>query len=281
MIRRDVIPHIEPNVEPKKEVRLPLVTEDRVLRDFKEAYTFIMREFKLKHSIKPCVASMLYYGVMDGWKTLLYPVTYEVLRVVDWDRGKAEEILRLYLENSPSKSGRNWGRIERQINYTLRKKDRLKLPCRFIMEYFACVGKEECNNIRGMRRKGKMNEEERRLFENQQRNAYLNRIINSGVYAKLSPQALKIYTYLVDKKFLTGFDTLYVTYRELSRVLGKRKADIKKYLEELRENMLIVYVVGRDKQSEKKATEVTILDMYKSPLQRIDDVIGKINLLGD
>jgi len=246
--------------------------------EFKNAYHFIMKTFDLKHSIKPCIAVLLVYGVKENWKTLLYPVVYEVLRVTDWDREKAEEILKLYLDNSSPKKGRSWKRIENQIEYTIRKKDKLKISCQFIGNYMSCL-KERCYEIRGKNRRCKVKSDvlEESYEKDRERNRYLNMLFNSGLVYKLTPQAQRIYEYLVDKKVLTGYDILFITYPELSQVIKKKKTQIKKYLEELKQNSLILYKVGEKKgiKNRNKATEIIVLDVYKSELERVEEAINK------
>ncbi|HON83503.1 MAG TPA: hypothetical protein P5513_07370 [Candidatus Diapherotrites archaeon] len=246
--------------------------------EFKNAYHFIMKTFDLKHSIKPCIAVLLVYGVKENWKTLLYPIVYEVLRVTDWDREKAKEILKLYLDNSPPKKGRTFRRIENQIEYTIRKKDILKISCQFIGNYMSCL-KEKCYEIRGKNRRCKVKSDllEESFERDRERNRYLNMLFNSGLVYKLTPQAQRIYSYLVDKKVLTGYDVLYVTYPELSQIIKKKDVKIKKYLEELKQNSLILYKIGEKKgiKNINKATEIIVLDIYKSELERVEEVIDK------
>lgn len=246
--------------------------------EFKNAYHFIMKTFDLKHSIKPCIAVLLVYGVKENWKTLLYPIVYEVLRVTDWNREKAEEILKLYLDNSSPKKGRSWKRIENQIEYTIRKKDKLKISCQFIGNYMSCL-KERCYEIRGKNRRCKVKSDvlEESYEKDRERNRYFNMLFNNGLAYKLTPQAQRIYEYLVDKKVLTGYDILFITYPELSQVIKKKKTQIKKYLEELKQNSLILYKVGEKKgiKNRNKATEIIVLDVYKSELERVEEAINK------
>ena len=102
-------------------------------------------------------------------------------------------------------------------------------------------------------------------------------LFNSGLVYKLTPQAQRIYEYLVDKKVLTGYDILFITYPELSQVIKKKKTQIKKYLEELKQNSLILYKVGEKKgiKNRNKATEIIVLDVYKSELERVEEAINK------
>jgi hypothetical protein len=261
-------------IKPKEPYLIP--SKDNLLERFKFAYEFIQKKFNLKHSIKPCEAVKLVYGVKDGWKSLLYSLTIEVLRVVDNDREKAFEILKLYYENSEKKSGRTLERIKRQIDYTLRK-DKFKVSCEYRINHFDCIGVENCKIVRGYKKKrcNKMDKREFQEFVNSQINAYLTNLRETGLITKLSPEAFKIYTYLLELKFLRGFEWIFISYIDLYKVLKvKYTKKIRLYLNELRDNALIVYDVEKPSFKEKKAVAIRVLNLFKDPINRIDEMLS-------
>jgi len=261
-------------IKPKEPYLIP--SKDNLIERFKFAYEFIQKKFNLKHSIKPCEAVKLVYGVNEGWKSLLYSLTIEVLRVVDNDREKAFEILKLYYENSEKKSGRTLERIKRQIDYTLRKKDKFKVSCEYRINHFHCINKENCKIIRGYKKKrfNKMDKRELKDFINSQINAYLINLRESGLEAKLSPEAFKIYSYLLELKFLRGYEWIFVSYRDLYKVLKRKTNNIRVYLNELKDNALIVYDIEKPSFKEKKAVAVRVLNLFKDPENRINEMLS-------
>jgi hypothetical protein len=261
-------------IKPKEPYLIP--SKDNLIERFKFAYEFIQKKFNLKHSIKPCEAVKLVYGVKDGWKSLLYSLTIEVLRVVDNDREKAFEILKFYYENSEKKSGRTLERIKRQIDYTLKKKDKFKVSCEYRINHFDCIGVENCKIIRGYKKKrfNKMDKREFQEFINSQINAYLTNLRKSGLMAKLSPEAFKIYTYLLELKFLRGYEWIFVSYRDLYKVLKRKTNKIRIYLNELKNNALIVYDVEKPLFEEKKAVAIRVLNLFKDPENRINEILS-------
>jgi len=261
-------------IKPKEPYLIP--SKDNLIERFKFAYEFIQKKFNLKHSIKPCEAVKLLYGVNESWKSLLYSLTIEVLRVVDNDREKAFEIIKLYYENSEKKSGRTLERIKRQIDYTLRKKDKFKVSCEYRINHFHCVGVENCKIIRGYKKKrfNKIDKREFQEFINSQINAYLTNLRESGLIFKLSPEAFKIYTYLLELKFLRGYEWIFVSYRDLYKVLKRKTNNIRVYLNELKDNALIVYDIEKPSFKEKKAVAIRVLNLFKDPENRINEMLS-------
>lgn len=264
------------NQEIKIEENIPELPKSLSIEErFKFAYEFIQKKFEIKkHSLKPCMASLLVYGVKDRWKSLLYPLVFEVLRVVEFDKDRALEILELYYKNSEKKQGRDLNRIKRQVDYTLRKREKIKISCDYLMNRVDCVNKETCYKIRGFKKRCGMKKEEVNEYVRAQISAYLLRLIESGIDKKLSPEAYKIYTYLVELKFLRGVEWVFVSYRDLSKIIGKKSHKIRLYLNELKDNFLIVYDVGKPSFKEKKAYEIRILNLFKDPINRIDEILS-------
>lgn len=258
-----------------QEIKLE-IKSNITLEKFKYAYEFIQKRFNLKHSIKPCLSSLLVYGVKDNWKVLLYPLAYEVLRVVDWDKEKALEILSMYLENSEKKSGRTLNRLKSQIDYTIRKKDKIKISCEYLMNRVDCINKEDCLLIRGFKKKRcKMRRvEENNDYVRAQISAYLLRLIESGLDKKLSPEAFKIYSYLVELRFLRGYEWIFVSYRDLYNILKRKTNNLRLFLNELKDNALIVYNIEKPSFLEKKAIEIRVLNLFKEPQERIEEILN-------
>lgn len=268
----------EPKIIPQEPKIIPFQISNT--EKFKYAYEYIQKRFNLKHSIKPCEAVKLVYGVKEGWKGFsLFSLTCEVLRVVDYDREKAFEILKMYYENSEKKPNRTLRKIENQIDYIYRLKKRgvLKISCERLMNSFDCVGKENCYTIRGFQKQKKRckvlkNQEDLNNYVNSQVNAYMSHLTESGLDVKLSPEAFKIYYHLVRLKFLRGYEWVFVSYKDLFNVLGKTTNKIRLFLNELKNNGLIIYEVEKPSFKEKKAIEVRVLNLFKEPINRIDEM---------
>lgn len=221
-------------VEPNKEK----------IKDFQSAYAYIMTQYKPNHNIKPCIAYVLVNGINDGWRVSSWMVAYECLRVYDFDLAKAWNLAKLYLENSYKKKNRNLKHLDGAFRWVLRNKS-IKISCDKLSKYLPCVGsREACNMIRGIKNnKGGNNME---LLQNQKA-LYLNRFINYGYNLKLSKKAIDTYFFLLQKAFMTGFGTLYVSHREIAKGINDYYQHIKDYLDELQDANLITYKAGSSK----------------------------------
>lgn len=252
------------------------------VRGFQEAYNFVMVRYKLTHSIKPCVAYVLVNEMLDGWQRAKEIVVFEALRVVDGDVEKAKELLKPFYEiNKNIKKSRTWADIEAQIRYEKRKRTSKK-SCEYISGTLLCVGcKSLCYQIRGICSK-KINEEKIReankVIRENQVNLLLKRVLDEGLNLKLSKKALDLYLYLVKLYELTGYRTLFLSYKRITKEVGIKQSRVKKYLDELKEYQLITYDIPKkrekiDRNGVKylKVSEITLLGLIKEPKNQFQE----------
>ena len=238
----------------------PVISEDKQ-KDFKSAYSWIMQTYKPYHNIKPCIANVLVNGLSDGWRVNSPGVAYECLRIFDFDLSKAWELMKLYYENSGKRKGRTLAHLRGALKWVYLHKD-FKLKCDRLSREIPCIGsKEICYNIRGIHKtkaKGGFNNME--LLENQKA-LYLKRFIDYGYNLRLSKRAVDIYFFLLQRYFELGFDTLFISQRELSKGIGVKDLHISEYLKELKRENLIAYTPGKPGLGSKIASEIKVLDI--------------------
>lgn len=253
--------------EVKKEV-----DDDRV-KKFQSAHSYVMGVYHPKKNIKPCIAYVLLNGLQDGWRVNSISIAYECLRVYDFDFEKAFRLGLLYLQNSNKKKDRTREHLRSAFNWVIRHKD-FRLSCNELSKRIPCIGdKEKCYKIRGIRRCKVM---DFNLIENQ-RNLYLTRLIDYGYIYKLSKGAVRTYIFLLTKKFMTGFDTLYLSYVDISKGTGyKSIRHIKDYLKELqKEGLIRVKRIGKKGINPKIATEIRILDLTGRVIDNSENLFRK------
>jgi hypothetical protein len=236
------------------------VSESKI-KDFRSAYSLIMQKYKPNHNIKPCIAYVLVNGISDGWRRNAPAVAYECLRVFDRDMSKAWELLKLYYENSMKKRTRTLSHLSEALKWVYLHKE-FKVSCSKLSREMPCVGdKNICYNIRGIRKSDRGNTEGNiELFENQKL-LYFNRFIDHGYFLTLTGKAVKIYLFLLQKYFKEGFNTLFLSYRELAKATRTEYQHIATYLKELKKANLISYIPGKTQGKERKATEIKLLDI--------------------
>jgi hypothetical protein len=174
---------------------------------------------------------------------------------------KAWELMGLYFENSSKKKTRTLAHLRSKLTKAVRERLRYsKLTCNFLSHILPCVGsKEICYKIRGIKTKkgGYSNME---LAENQKA-LYLKRFIDYGYYLRLSKRAVDIYFFLLQRYFELGFDTLFISYKELSKGIGVKDLHISEYLKELQKINLIAYTPGKPGLGSNIASEIKVLDI--------------------
>jgi len=94
-----------------------------------------------------------------------------------------------------------------------------------------------------------------------QKGLYLKRLLDYGYYLRLSNRAMKLYLFLLQKTFETGFDTLFISHRELAKGIGIKDRVINPYLQELKTEDLITYTPGKAGLGSKIATEIKVIDI--------------------
>jgi hypothetical protein len=240
----------------------PVIREDKQ-KDFKSAYAYVMQTYKPYHNIKPCIANVLINGLSDGWRVNSPGIAFECLRVFDFDLSKAWELMKLYYENSRKKKRRTLAHLRGALKWIYLHRD-FKLKCERLSREIPCIGsKEICYNIRGIHKtkaKGGFNNME--LLENQKA-LYLKRFIDYGYNLRLSKRAVDIYFFLLQRYFELGFDTLFISYRELAKGIDIKDGGgcaIAPYLKELKRENLIAYTPGKPGRS-KIASEIKVLDI--------------------
>lgn len=236
----------------------PVINQDRV-KDFKSAYSWIMQTYKPYRNIKPCIANILVNGLSDGWRINAYNIAYECLRVYNGDISKARELIKLYYENSRKKKTRTLSYLLYEFKRVQGSKG-FNISCNSLSGSLPCVGnKEICNKIRGIKNKAKggFNTE---LLE-RQKTLCLQRFIDYGYFLRLNKRAINLYFFLLQKTFETGFDTLFISYRELSKGIGVKDLIIAPYLKELQKVNLIAYTPGKPGLGSKIASEIKVLDI--------------------
>ena len=254
----------------------PVVSEAKQ-KDFKSAYAWIMQTYKPYHNIKPCIARVLLSGVINGWRINAPFVAFECLRVFDFDISKAEELMKLYYKNSEKKKRRTLKYLQENLKWVLLKMHTRRIRCESVSRLIPCIGsKEICNKIRGIHRtKGGFNNME--LLENQKA-LYLKRFIDYGYYLRLSNRAVKIYMFLLQKYFELGFDTLFISYRELAKGIGIKDLGgraIAPYLRELKKVNLIAYKPGKPGLGSNIASEIKVLDITGRAESRAEALFKK------
>jgi hypothetical protein len=232
----------------------PVIREEKQ-KDFKSAYAFIMQTYKLQKNVSLCVANILVNGIIDGWRQALPSVARECMRVCNGDMEKALSLMSLFLKNSGYKKRRIFADIKSALKWV--KLDK-KMSCEYISKHLPCIGKELCYKIRGIGSKAKGGDME--LAQNQKA-LYLNRLLDYGYFLRLSNRAIKIYTFLLQKVFTSGFDILFITNRELGRGIGVKDLHISEYLKELAKENLIAYTPGKAGLGSKTANEIKVLDI--------------------
>jgi len=237
----------------------PVIREDKQ-KDFKSAYAYVMQTYKPYHNIKPCIANVLVNGLSDGWRVNSPGIAFECLRVFDFDLSKAGELAKLYFENSRKSKRRTLAHLRGALKWVYLHRD-FKLKCDRLSREIPCIGsKEICYNIRGIHKtkaKGGFNNME--LLENQKA-LYLKRFIDYGYFLRLSKRAMNIYFFLLQKYFELGFDTLFISYRELAKGSKTEYQHIAEYLKELQKVNLIFFTPGKPGRS-KIASEIKVLDI--------------------
>lgn len=230
-------------------------------KDFKGAYAYIMQTYRPYHNIKPCIANILLNGLSDGWRVNSPGIAFECLRVFDFDLSKAFELMKLYYESSFKKKSRSLAHLKGALKWVFLHRD-FKLKCERLSKEIPCIGdKSICYKIRGIGSKTKGGNME--LLENQKA-LYLKRFIDYGYILRLSSRATKIYFFLLQKYFETGFDTLYMAQRELAKGIGIKFYgwySITPYLKELKKINLIFYTPGKAGLGSNIASEIKVLDI--------------------
>jgi hypothetical protein len=115
------------------------------------------------------------------------------------------------------------------------------------------------------------------LLENQ-KTLYLKRFIDYGYYLRLSNRAVKIYMFLLQKYFELGFDTLFISYRELAKGIGIKDLGgraIAPYLRELKKVNLIAYKPGKPGLGSNIASEIKVLDITGRAESRAEALFKK------
>ena len=245
------------------------ISENKI-KDFKNAYSYIMSQYKLVHNIKPCIAYVLVNGIADGWRRNAPAIAFECLRVFDRDIDKAWQLLQLYYLNSFKKKSRTISHLSGALKW-IYKHTEFKISCDRLSREIPCIGdKHICNKIRGIQKGVSSNAE---LLENQKL-LYLNRFIEYEYFLKLSGKAVKIYLFLLDKYFKEGFDTLYIPYRELAKETKTEYQHIPTYLKELQKANLISYTPG--KTLRRIATKIKLLDTTGRKKNRVEKLFKQI-----
>ena len=112
------------------------------------------------------------------------------------------------------------------------------------------------------------------LVENQKA-LYLRRFIDYGYNLRLSKRAVDIYFFLLQKFFETGFDTLFISYRELAKGSKTEYQHIARYLKELQKVNLIAYTPGKPGLGSKIASEIKVLDITGRAESRAEALFKK------
>jgi hypothetical protein len=237
----------------------PVIREDKQ-KDFKSAYSWIMQTYKPYHNIKPCIANVLVNGLSDGWRVNSPGVAYECLRVFDFDLSKAGELAKLYFENSRKSKRRTLAHLRGALKWVYLHRD-FKLKCERLSREIPCIGsKEICYKIRGIHKSNKGGYSNMELAENQKA-LYLRKFLDYGYFLRLSKRAMNIYFFLLQKYFEFGFDTLFISYRELAKGSKTEYQHIAEYLKELQKVNLIFYTPGKPGLGSKIASEIKVLDI--------------------
>jgi len=237
----------------------PIINKS-TLKNFRSAYSYIMQKYKPIRNIKPCIAYVLINGISDGWRVNAQNIAFECLRVFDRDMSKAWELMKLYYENSIKKKSRTLSEMESAFKWVM-KHHGFKVSCIYLSRNFPCVGSVEiCNKIRGIKLKGSKDFYNMELVEGQEL-LYFKRLIYGKCYLRLSLRAMRIYLFLLQKTFETGFDVLYMPYREISKGIGIKDRVINRYLKELEMENLIAFTPGKPGLGSKTATEIKVLDV--------------------
>ena len=248
----------------------PSISEDRV-KDFRGAYSYIMQTYKPYKNIKPCIAYVLLNGVSDGWRVNSISIAYECLRVYNGDLNKAFELAKLYYENSYKKPSRTLQHLRGALYWISRKKG-FKVSCNYLSANLVCIGsKEKCNEIRGIK-KGRSGGME---LLNNQKASYLKRFTDFGYYLRLTPRAMRLYFFLLEKYFNSDFEVLYISQREMAKGIGIKDLIIKPYLKELARESLIAYVSGKPGLGSNKATEIKLIDITGRTENRADMLLAE------
>jgi len=231
---------------------------------FQSAYGYIMQVYKPDRNIKPCISYVLVNGIKDGWRTNAIAVAYECLRVFNFDKEKAWNLLKLYYENSYKKKRRNLPHLRYAMNWVLEHRD-FKVSCNVLSSNLPCIGsKEACYKLRGIGTRKKNYREQNQQLLNNQRLLLYDRVNDKKYFRKLSPRAYQLYILLLNRYFKAGFDMLFISYRELAKGIGIKYAGgltIAPYLKELKKAGLIYYKTGKAGLGSKVATEIKVLDI--------------------
>jgi hypothetical protein len=251
----------------------PIISEDKQ-KAFKSAYSWIMLTYKPYHNIKPCIANVLINGLSDGWRVNSPSVAYECLRVFDFDFSKAWELMELYYKNSSKKKTRTLAHLKGALKWVYSHRD-FKVKCERLSREIPCVGsKEICYKIRGIHKaKGGFNNME--LLENQKA-LYLKRFVEYGHFLRLSKQAMNIYFFLLQKYFELGFDTLFISHREIAKSINDYQPNIGKYLKELKKENLIAYTPGKPGLGSNIASEIKVLDITGRKESRAEALFNEL-----
>jgi len=265
----------------------PLIPEERI-KDFQSAYAYIMQTYKPNHNIKPCVAYVLLNGIPDGWRTNAYLVVFECLRVYDGDVEKASELIKLYLDSSQKKKTRTWKHLEGAIKWV--QKTKPKISCQKFSYSLGCVGsKDVCNTIRGIKHSESSNKYKNLGFAKNQITSLWDRLLDldNGYLKKMSIRSVVLYAYILNRYWTSGFDTLYISYKEFAKALGDKKVgshNILPYLRELQKLGFIAFKSGSAKGIIKKpngkkariATEIKVLDITKRAKNRANELFEEL-----
>ena len=228
---------------------------------FQSAYGYIMEVYKPNRNIKPCIAYVLVNGIKDGWRNNAIAVAYECLRVYNFNKDKAWNLLQLYYENSYKKKRRNLAHLRYAMNWVLEHKN-FKVSCSVLSSNLPCIGsKEACYKLRGIGTRKKNYKEQNQQLLNNQRLLLYDRVNGKKYFKKLSPRAYQLYILLLNRYFKAGFDMLFISYRELAKGIGDYYQHIEGYLKQLKKAGLIYYKPGKPGLGSKIATEIKILDI--------------------